>query len=120
MALASEITASYRTLQLAAGITIRYARGERNVSITAVPGTTEFVQTSGEGYMETIESRDFVFPAEDLVLSGKAVLPERGDTITETVGGVEYTYPVLSNGNRYFKYADPSRKILRVYTKQTA
>lgn len=120
MALASQINTAYKTLQLAAGVTIRYARGDRNVAITAVPGSTEFVQTTGDGYMETVESRDFLFPASDLNLGGKAVLPERGDTITETVDGVDYTYPVLSNGDRYFKYADPYRKVLRVYTKQTA
>lgn len=119
MSLAAHISDAHKTLQAAAGITIKYSRGDRNVSIKAVPGSTEFVQTSGDGYMETVESRDFVFVASELNFGGKAVLPERGDTITEVVNGEEYTYPVLSNGSRYFKYSDPFRRIIRVYTKQT-
>ena len=68
--------------------------------------------------METVESRDFVFVASELNFGGKAVL-QSGDTITEVVNGEEFTYPVLSNGSRYFKYSDPFRQIIRVYTKQT-
>ena len=120
MSLSTTISANFKTLQSAAGVDIVYARGDRTVSLRAVPGDTSFVQQTGEGYMETVESRDFIFPAADLNLGGSPVLPDRGDMITETVNGVEQSYPVTSGGaSRYFRYADPYRTILRVHTKLT-
>lgn len=120
MSLSTTISATFKTLQSAAGVDIVYARGDRTVNLRAVPGDTSFVQQTGEGYMETVESRDFIFPAADLTIGGTATLPERGDVVTETVNGVEQTYPVTSGGSsRYFRYADPYRTILRVHTKLT-
>ena len=120
MTLANDIEKSFSLLQSTSGVEIKYSRGDRNISLTAVPSETDFLQTTGDGYMESIESRDFMFPASQLNLGGEMVLPERGDTITETVNGVEHTYPVTNPGGaRYYKYSDPYRKILRVHTKWT-
>ena len=120
MTFADTIETSFKTLQSTSGVTIKYSRGDRNITLTAIPSETDFLQSTGDGYMETIESRDFMFPASQLNLGGEMVLPERGDTITETVNGVEHTYPVTNPGGaRYYKYSDPYRKILRVHTKWT-
>ena len=130
MALADTIAQNFKLLQNTAGVRITYARGDVNITLTAIPSDTEFVSAipsdtefvsaDGDGYMETVEARDFVFPASDLTIGGQPVLPDRGDTITETVNGQQQTYPVTNAGSgRYFKYSDPFRKIIRVHTKWT-
>ena len=121
MSLATHISSNFKTLQTAAGVEIRYTRGERSVLVRAVPGETNFVRSDGEGYMESSISRDFMFPAADLGIGGTPVLPERGDVITETVGGVETTRPVTpASGDRVFRYCDPYHQVLRVHTRETA
>ena len=120
MALADTIAQNFKLLQNTAGVQITYARGDVNITLTAIPSDTEFVSATGDGYMETVEARDFVFPASDLTIGGQPVLPDRGDTITETVNGQQQTYPVTNAGSgRFFKYSDPFRKIIRVHTKWT-
>ena len=121
MSIANSLESNFKQLQSAAGVTIKYARGESNIAVVAVPSSTQFVETSGDGYMESVESRDFMFPASELNLSGAETRPERGDTITETVNGVERTSPVTNpGGGRYYRYSDPYGKILRVHTKWTS
>ena len=120
MTFATDIEKSFTLLQSTCGVPIKYSRGDRNISLVAVPSEADIMQSTGDGYIETIESRDFMFPASELNLGGEMVLPERGDTITETVNGVEHTYPVTNpGGSRYYKYSDSFRKILRVHTKWT-
>ena len=66
MTFADTIESSFKTLQSTSGVTIKYSRGDRNITLTAIPSETDFLQSTGDGYMETIESRDFMFPASQL------------------------------------------------------
>lgn len=63
--------------------------------------------------------RDFLIRAEDLVISGQTILPQRGDTIHEVQSGVTYTYEVLAPGKEpVWKWSDLYRSLLRIHTKQ--
>jgi len=107
-------------LKTHAGRTVTYRRGTDTVAVTATIGRTEFEVDDEFGVLRKIESRDFLILAADLVLNGQAVLPERGDEIDETQGGVTYTYEVMAPGKEpHFRYSDPYRKTLRIHTKQT-
>ena len=114
------INGAFSTLQIAAGVEIIYSRGDRNVTVKAVPGSTQWAEATGAGYVETSQARDFLIAAADLVLGGESITPTRGDTITETVRGKQLTYPVASpGGSRVFSYADTYRAIFRIHTTET-
>ena len=63
--------------------------------------------------------RDFLISAADLMLAGTAVLPERGDRISETQGTKTLVYEVMAPGGEPpWRWSDPHRKVLRIHTKQ--
>ncbi len=98
---------------------VRYRRGSDFVDLPATIGRTEFQVDDGYGVLQKFESRDFLVLAAHLQLTGTAVLPERGDRIEETVGGMTYVYEVLAPGKEPpFRYSDPYRITLRIHTKQ--
>lgn len=107
-------------LQSHASQAVTYSRGPDSVELTATIGNTDFQTTDADGFFSQVQSRDFIFPAADLVLGGETVLPERGDEITEVVGDTTYTYAVLPFGDEgeHYKFSDPHRTILRVHTKK--
>jgi hypothetical protein len=103
-------------LQDHAAIAIVYSRGSATVAINATVGRTEFAVTDGTGMELRYESRDYLFPAASLILSGAAALPTEGDRITETVGGA--VYDVLApSGSQVYRYVDEFRLSFRVHTK---
>jgi len=110
---------SFASLQGLAGVSVTYTRNTRAVTLTAVPGSTDFEVDTGD-IIETMQSRDFLILASELILGGFATLPKRGDTIREVIGGVETTYNVRAPaGEKHFRFDDPYRKILRIFTTQT-
>jgi hypothetical protein len=92
--------------------------GADTVTVNAIIGRTEFDASDEYGITIRTESRDYLILAADLILDGETVLPERGDTITETDGDFTLVYEVLPIGNQpHWRYSDPFRKRLRVHTK---
>ena len=92
--------------------TVTYRRGAVSVELSATVGRTTFEIDSGTGFLERIESRDY------LVLGGQATLPERGDLIVETDGSAVFSYEVTAPGTEpAWRYSDPYRKTLRIHTK---
>ena len=117
--LAGEIADSFSSLQGIAGVDVTLTRQDRAVTLIAVPATTEFEVDTGD-VIEYAQSRDFTILAADLVLGGFPSLPKRGDTIRETIDGVETVYSVgAPAGSNHFKFEDPFRTVLRIYTMQT-
>lgn len=95
-----------------------YGRGAETVTVNAIIGRTEFDAADEYGITIRTESRDYLILAADLILDGSVVLPERGDTITETDGDFTLVYEVLPIGNQpHWRYSDPFRKRLRIHTK---
>jgi hypothetical protein len=99
---------------------IAYRRGAEEVTLQATIGRTLLKLDDGYGgvRMEWTD-RDFLIHAADLVLSGNAVLPERGDVIRETQGGKVFVYEVMAPGKEpAWRWSDVFRKVLRVHAKQ--
>ncbi len=118
-AIKEHIANSFATVKREVGVSVTYTRGDRAVALVAVPSTTEFEVETGD-IIETAQSRDFSILASDLVLGGFATLPGRGDTIRETIDGVEQTHDVRAPaGSVHFRYLDPYRKVLKIHTTQT-
>lgn len=104
-------------LRETAGGTVMYSRGAYSVTLTAVPGQSEYTTTDDVGMPVTNRTRDFIFKATDLVLNGSVVEPQQGDRIAED-GRV---YTLLQAGDlQPWQYSDWGRSTIRVRTKQTA
>jgi len=96
-----------------------YRRGAEEVTLKAVVGRTLLKLDDGYGgvRMEWTD-RDFLIAAEDLILGGQRVLPERGDRILETHDGKTLVFEVLAPGNEpEWRWSDPHRTLLRIHTK---
>ena len=100
---------------------VTYWRGGSSVQVQATVGKTVFDVETAAGVVETIESRDFLILAADLVLGGSVRLPKRGDLIKEMAGSETLVYEVLAPGGEPpWAYSDPWRKTLRIHTKHVA
>lgn len=121
MALDQYISAAIAAAKEVAGVPVAYRRGDQSVNVTAVVGTTVFRLTDDVGVVESVQSRDYLVQAADLVLGGSAALPQRGDSIRETHGSTTYVYEVLAPNNEPpFSYSDTGRLLLRIHTKHVA
>ena len=97
--------------------TVTYRRGALSAQVRATIGHTTFEVDRAYG-RETVESRDFLIPVEDLVLGGQAAEPAAGDRIEQTIGGAAEKYDVLAPGQeKCWRYSDPWKKTFRVHTK---
>jgi hypothetical protein len=106
-------------LKVHASRPIVYRRGTDEVTLQAVIGRTLLKLDDGYGgvRMEWTD-RDFLIAAEDLILGGQRVLPERGDRILETHDGKTLVFEVLAPGNEpEWRWSDPYRTLLRIHTK---
>ncbi len=97
--------------------TVTYTRNGSTVDVDATPGRTTWDVADSDGLQQTWESRDFIITAADLVLGGNALLPERGDTITDVQDGTTYIYQVLAPGDVPPWRHTASRLGLRIHTK---
>jgi hypothetical protein len=104
-----------------AGREVRYCRGSSVLQLQATVGRTEFQVDDGYGLLVRHESRDFLIPASDLVLSGVATLPKPGDQIQEEQDNIVYIYEVMAPGKEpCWRFSDLYRNTLRIHTKHTA
>ena len=98
--------------------TVVYQRGADAAEIAAPVGRTEFEQVDEHGLVPTLQWRDYLGRATDLVLAGAATLPKAGDRIREPDGAQTFVYEVMAPGNEPpWRYSDPYRKTLRIHTK---
>ena len=106
-------------LRAAAGLTVRYVRGNSEVELIAVPGRAD-QPTEGSG-LEAIgtQERDWLIDPADLVIDGDSITPLRGDRIVVGDGENAQTYEVVHRGNsECFRYTDQSQQMVRVYTQE--
>lgn len=98
---------------------IVYIRGNNRIETKAVIGRT-LLKLSDEFNGIKIEwtDRDFLIRAEDLIINGESITPERGDIILEQFDNKTYHYEVLSiGGEPEWRWSDPYHKIFRIHTK---
>jgi len=97
---------------------ITYQRGADSVEITATIGATDFERDDGDGVQIAWKSADFLILASELVLSGVATQPRRGDRIVKSHAGGTRTYEVLAiNGEAHFAWSGTDSTVMRVHTK---
>lgn len=96
-----------------------YRRGRDEVTVQAIIGHTLLKLDDGYGGVRVVwTDRDFLIAAEDLVLAGRRILPQRGDEIREASNGKTVVYEVLAPGGEpEWRWSDPYQKILRIHTK---
>jgi len=105
-------------LKAHATVEVVYGQGAEQVAVKATIGRTLFELGDQYGIVQKVESRDYLIQATDLILSGGAVLPQRGDRIRETQGGKTFVYEVMAPGKEPpWRYSDPYRKLLRIHAK---
>lgn len=87
--------------------------------VSATLGQTAFrIDDPVKGSRIERTDRDFLVAAEDLIIGGVAVEPQRGDQVLQTVGSSTHTYEVLApNAEPPWRWADAHRKVLRIHTK---
>jgi hypothetical protein len=99
---------------------IVYLRGSDQVAVTAIIGRTLMKIEDGYGgvHMQWTD-RDFFIAPTELVIAGSQVLPERGDSIHESLNGNVYIYEVIAPGSEPpWRWSDPHQTLLRIHTKQ--
>jgi hypothetical protein len=100
--------------------TVLYRRGAESFQIPATVAATRYEVDDGYGVVLEQDMRDYIVAAEDLVLGGQVVVPERGDEIVETRDGAGYVYEVMDLGaEKHYRPADPDGSALRIHTKFT-
>ncbi len=107
-------------LQAHASRQVVYRRGSDEVALQATVGRTLLKLDDGYGGVRIQwTDRDFLIRAEELVLGGQKVLPQRGDQILETDGQETLVFEVMAPGDEpEWRWSDPHRQVLRIHTKQ--
>mgnify|MGYP000879250865 CR=1 FL=1 len=100
---------------------VTYSRGEDEVVLNATIGKTEYQVSDENGFEVTCEAVDFLVTAADLILSGIITLPQQGDKISLTRGGIATVFEVMAlAGQGHYRYSDSFGQTLRIHTKQVA
>jgi len=94
-----------------------YQRAGASVALNATVGRSVFQVVTADGVVETVERRDYLVRAVDLVLGGALTTPAVGDRIRETIGAKVEVYEVMGAGQeKHFRKSDPDGLTLRVHT----
>lgn len=97
-----------------------FVRGAESVVLSATIGHTDFEEADTDGFIQRVQTRDYLVLAADLVLGGQPSTPVRGDIIRETIGEKVFVYEVMSPGNEpLWRWSDPHRNTIRIHTKHT-
>ena len=106
-------------LKQVAGRSVVFARGSQTVTVTGTATIQEYEVMDASGVMVNVTSRDYVLSSEDIVLAGQTVKPRPGDTITETILGLEQRYEVMDIVTKpAVELMDVDGVMLLVHTKQ--
>ena len=101
-----------------AASSVLYRRGSLTAPVQAGKGRTTFELTDTSGILISIESRDFLISAANLLLDDIPILPEVGDRIIETIGSKLHAYEVSNFGSEQsYRFCDPYRYKLRIHTR---
>ena len=92
-----------------------YQRGSSSVSLKATAGSTDSMQTDQGGVLVGYTSRNWLIQAADLVLDGRTVVPEVGDTIVH--GGRVFRVTTDNSGEKPFRDSGSNGVTWRIYTK---
>lgn len=104
-------------------VAVTYRRGAHSCTWHATIGKQLLRTSDRSGNTKTeMTERDFVGPADELILNGSLVEPEDGDTIDVVMGSRTRRFTVSPIGNeKSWYYADEQGETtIRVHTKHTS
>lgn len=103
-----------------AGLSVTYVRDGQQLTLTAVPGRSEFEHLSHEGLTVRRQVRDYKINVADLEFDDELVEPRSGDEIIETIGSRVVRFEVFEPaGNEpSWRYADQDRSRYRIHTRE--
>lgn len=113
------------TIKQAAGLVVRYERGEDVLvaELRVVTGNTPYESMSMSGVVITSQSRDYVVEVADLVRDDDEtpIVPERGDRVVEVRPEGEAVFELLDMpGANCWRWSDSYYIARRLHTKQIA
>src|SRR6266496_3721147 len=112
-AFADVIQQAFGTVDAVAGEDVLYCRGNNELPISAVPGSSAFSSADVSGFPVTFRSQDFMFSAALLVFGGLEVAPKVGDRVKWTTGGATKTFEILRDVDQFYRYCDRARTRIR-------
>lgn len=94
-------------------------RGSLSTSdVTAEPVAMFYEVADSEGFLTTIQSRDFVIDVADYLFNATPVQPRAGDRIKESIAGTTHVYEAAPIGNKPVAEWEGSQKPQwRIHTK---
>ena len=95
---------AFQVIRKTAGVSVTYTRNSSSVVIDAVPGTTMMETIDDQGSMVKVKVRDYRVLSSDLVISGQAIEPERGDQISTAPTQIS---PTMRSAQRTDQHARP-------------
>ena len=96
-----------------------YRRGSLTVPIAMSRNKTTYEVSDLNGVLIQVDSYDFVFKSESLILDSVKETPHPGDRIIETKDGKLHAYEVKPIGfpqEQYYRPCDPFGHQIRVHT----
>lgn len=116
--LGAHIAGALKAVRAVAGVAIEYRRGNKTCPIAqATLGKRQLTTTNSEGIVTVVQSHSFMFAVADLVLDSVQAIPQSGDKIVFTAGGIQFTYRVLPvDYGEPYDYSDMNRTQFRVHT----
>lgn len=111
------ITDQYESLREAAGVAVRYRRGDESVELIVVRGNSRYEIADNSGMMVNKDVLDFIILTSELVLDDENVLPMAGDRIEELDSGAVHELMQPSPSETLWRYSDRNRSRVRVHTR---
>ena len=90
-----------------------------SASINATMAVSIIEQEVPNVYSVRVRTQDFIVDADELVISATTITPERGDIITLTSSGEEFTVCEEDLGFPPWDYTTTSKARIRIHTKKT-
>lgn len=106
--------AHFDALASQAGVSVRYARGNDDVELTAVPGSHVSEDYGEDGIAVVSRMQDWLIDPVDLVIDSATVKPEPGDRIT-TLDDREFAV-AYADAENCWRWSDQTQKFMRVHT----
>lgn len=105
-------------LKAGASVEMIYRRGSSSLTVQVTRGRTEYPAHDDEGNLVTeVTDLTLIMAVERLVIGGKIVDPEAGDTLEERTPKGLWIFQVMNRrGLKAFRI-DPSGKLLWIHTK---
>jgi hypothetical protein len=112
-------------LKTGAGVVVSYTRANRTATLTAVAGDQQQQaqpRLTTQAAVIAWSQRDYLILAADFADAGFAGPPQKGDRITESVGGAETVFELLSgpSGEPCWRWSEADRLTYRCHTKRVS